>query len=146
MADLECTSHIDHFKPLLLRIEFYTLDHHKPHDKKEHGNDEENFCNRAEAQRPLFLLFTVYFVKKICFFVKNRAGNPEAKAYENEYEGEIHKNHLICLCRPGCIKICIIKPASKNSNHAMPDLIRHPVFLWIPAFSGMTALRYLIAR
>ncbi len=27
----------------------------------------------------------------------------------------------------------------------MPDLIRHPVFFWIPAFAGMTALSYLIA-
>ena len=26
----------------------------------------------------------------------------------------------------------------------MPDLIRHPVFFWIPAFAGMTALSYLI--
>ena len=27
----------------------------------------------------------------------------------------------------------------------MPDLIRHPVHTWIPAFAGMTILRYLIA-
>jgi len=27
----------------------------------------------------------------------------------------------------------------------MPDLIRHPVPSWIPAFAGMTILRYLIA-
>jgi len=27
----------------------------------------------------------------------------------------------------------------------MPDLIRHPVPSWIPAFAGMTALGYLIA-
>ena len=27
----------------------------------------------------------------------------------------------------------------------MPDLIRHPVPTWIPAFAGMTILRYLIA-
>jgi len=27
----------------------------------------------------------------------------------------------------------------------MPDLIRHPVLSWIPAFAGMTILRYLIA-
>jgi len=28
----------------------------------------------------------------------------------------------------------------------MPDLIRHPVPFWIPAFAGMTILRYLIAE
>ena len=27
----------------------------------------------------------------------------------------------------------------------MPDLIRHPVYSWIPAFAGMTIFRYLIA-
>ena len=27
----------------------------------------------------------------------------------------------------------------------MPDLIRHPVFFWIPASAGMTTFRYLIA-
>ena len=27
----------------------------------------------------------------------------------------------------------------------MPDLIRHPVLFWIPAFAGMTDLGYLIA-
>jgi len=27
----------------------------------------------------------------------------------------------------------------------MPDLIRHPVFSWIPAFAGMTLFRYIIA-
>ena len=27
----------------------------------------------------------------------------------------------------------------------MPDLIRHPVYSWIPAFAGMTIGRYLIA-
>ncbi len=27
----------------------------------------------------------------------------------------------------------------------MPDLIRHPVSFWIPAFAGMTALGYLVA-
>jgi hypothetical protein len=27
----------------------------------------------------------------------------------------------------------------------MPDLIRHPVPAWIPAFAGMTTLRYLVA-
>jgi hypothetical protein len=27
----------------------------------------------------------------------------------------------------------------------MPDLIRHPVFSWIPASAGMTTLRYLTA-
>ena len=26
----------------------------------------------------------------------------------------------------------------------MPDLIRHPVYSWIPAFAGMTIFRYLI--
>ncbi len=28
----------------------------------------------------------------------------------------------------------------------MPDLIRHPVYSWIPAFAGMTAKGYLVAR
>jgi len=28
----------------------------------------------------------------------------------------------------------------------MPDLIRHPVFFWIPASAGMTTLRYFTAR
>jgi hypothetical protein len=28
----------------------------------------------------------------------------------------------------------------------MPDLIRHPVFIWIPAFAGMTILGYLTAE
>jgi len=32
----------------------------------------------------------------------------------------------------------IIKPAIKWKNSVMPDLIRHPVFFWIPAFAGMT--------
>ena len=27
----------------------------------------------------------------------------------------------------------------------MPDLIRHPVPSWIPAFAGMTTLMYLVA-
>ena len=27
----------------------------------------------------------------------------------------------------------------------MPDLIRHPVQFWIPAFAGMTSLTYIIA-
>ena len=27
----------------------------------------------------------------------------------------------------------------------MPDLIRHPVQFWIPAFAGMTALTYIVA-
>jgi len=27
----------------------------------------------------------------------------------------------------------------------MPDLIRHPVPAWIPAFAGMTTLMYLVA-
>jgi len=27
----------------------------------------------------------------------------------------------------------------------MPDLIRHPGQLWIPAFAGMTALTYIVA-
>jgi len=36
--------------------------------------------------------------------------------------------------------------ATKYSNSVMPDLIRHPVPTWIPAFAGMTILRYLIGR
>jgi len=36
----------------------------------------------------------------------------------------------------------IINLATKKSNHVMPDLIRHPVFFWIPASAGMTPLRY----
>ena len=28
----------------------------------------------------------------------------------------------------------------------MPDLIRHPVFIWIPAFAGMTILGYVTAE
>ena len=27
----------------------------------------------------------------------------------------------------------------------MPDLIRHPGQLWIPAFAGMTVLTYIVA-
>ena len=27
----------------------------------------------------------------------------------------------------------------------MPDLIRHPVLFWIPAFAGMTTLTYIVA-
>jgi len=27
----------------------------------------------------------------------------------------------------------------------MPDMIRHPVFFWIPAFAGMTTVGYLTA-
>ena len=27
----------------------------------------------------------------------------------------------------------------------MPDMIRHPVSFWIPAFAGMTSVTYLIA-
>jgi hypothetical protein len=27
----------------------------------------------------------------------------------------------------------------------MPDVIRHPVFFWMPAFAGMTSLSYLTA-
>jgi hypothetical protein len=39
----------------------------------------------------------------------------------------------------------IINPAIKQANSVMPDLIRHPVPAWIPAFAGMTTLRYLVA-
>jgi hypothetical protein len=39
----------------------------------------------------------------------------------------------------------IINPATKEGNSVMPDLIRHPVPTWIPAFAGMTILSYLIA-
>jgi hypothetical protein len=39
----------------------------------------------------------------------------------------------------------IINPATKDANLVMPDLIRHPVMPWIPAFAGMTLLVYLIA-
>ena len=28
--------------------------------------------------------------------------------------------------------------AIRDTISVMPDLIRHPVFLWIPAFAGMT--------
>ena len=31
-----------------------------------------------------------------------------------------------------------ITPAIIDTNHVMPDLIRHPVFVWIPAFAGKT--------
>ncbi len=33
----------------------------------------------------------------------------------------------------------------RQSVFVMPDLIRHQVFSWIPAFAGMTALGYIIA-
>ena len=39
----------------------------------------------------------------------------------------------------------VINLATKQTNSVMPDLIRHPVHTWIPAFAGMTILRYLIA-
>jgi uncharacterized membrane protein len=32
----------------------------------------------------------------------------------------------------------IINMAVKNTNAVMPDSIRHPVFIWIPAFARMT--------
>jgi len=32
-----------------------------------------------------------------------------------------------------------------NMSDVMPDLIRHPDQLWIPAFAGMTALTYIVA-
>jgi len=32
-----------------------------------------------------------------------------------------------------------------NISNVMPDLIRHPVQFWIPAFAGMTALTYNVA-
>jgi len=32
----------------------------------------------------------------------------------------------------------LINPAIKYANLVMPDLIRHPVPAWIPAFAGMT--------
>ena len=38
------------------------------------------------------------------------------------------------------MKICIIKPAINYTNSVMPDLIRHPVAVWIPAFAGMTTV------
>ena len=46
-----------------------------------------------------------------------------------------------------------INPAIKQTNPVMPDLIpeehgifdRHPVPAWLPAFAGMTTLRYLVA-
>jgi hypothetical protein len=41
--------------------------------------------------------------------------------------------------------VVIINPAIKYANFVMPDLIRHPVSSWIPAFAGMTALEYLVA-
>jgi hypothetical protein len=31
------------------------------------------------------------------------------------------------------------------SKVVMPDLIRHPVLLWIPAFAGMTVLAFMVA-
>jgi len=31
-----------------------------------------------------------------------------------------------------------INPAIKYASPVMPDLIRHPGFVWIPAFAGMT--------
>ena len=33
-----------------------------------------------------------------------------------------------------------IKPAINYTNSVMPDLIRHPVVVWIPAFAGMTTV------
>jgi hypothetical protein len=35
-----------------------------------------------------------------------------------------------------------ITPAGKYIKNVMPDLIRHPVPYWIPAFAGMTAFGY----
>jgi hypothetical protein len=32
------------------------------------------------------------------------------------------------------------------ANAVMPDLIRHPVFFWIPFFAGMTIRGYLSAE
>jgi len=32
-----------------------------------------------------------------------------------------------------------------NMSNVMPDLIRHPGQLWIPAFAGMTVLTYIVA-
>jgi hypothetical protein len=34
----------------------------------------------------------------------------------------------------------IINLAIKQVKLVMPDVIRHPVYFWIPAFAGMTAL------
>jgi hypothetical protein len=34
----------------------------------------------------------------------------------------------------------IINPAIKDTLSVMPDLIRHPVPAWIPAFAGTTTL------
>jgi len=49
-------------------------------------------------------------------------------------------------------RLAVITPASKHVKAVMPDLIRHPVQFWIPAFAGMTkkkqgmaALTYIVA-
>jgi hypothetical protein len=31
----------------------------------------------------------------------------------------------------------VINPAIKVTSDVMPDLIRHPVYAWIPAFAGV---------
>jgi hypothetical protein len=36
--------------------------------------------------------------------------------------------------------VAFINPAIKDTLSVMPDLIRHPVSAWIPAFAGMTTL------
>jgi hypothetical protein len=36
-----------------------------------------------------------------------------------------------------------IKAGIESSISVMPDLIRHPVSIWIPAFAGMTTLGHL---
>jgi hypothetical protein len=40
----------------------------------------------------------------------------------------------------------IIMLATKDTNRVMPDLIRHPVFSWIPAFAGMTTIGMFYCR
>ncbi len=39
----------------------------------------------------------------------------------------------------------VINPAIKQAYSVMPDLIRHPVPAWIPAFAGMTTLMFFVA-
>jgi hypothetical protein len=43
------------------------------------------------------------------------------------------------------LNMSFINPAVKQAYSVMPDLIRHPVSAWIPAFAGMTTLMYLVA-
>jgi hypothetical protein len=39
----------------------------------------------------------------------------------------------------------ILTRRQNRLNSVMPDLIRHPLTTWIPAFAGMTTVGYLIA-